>query len=86
MNAFHLILFIKKYTLGGVEVEEQVLQCFKLQSKNNDGGVIRFVDSEWHFMNARQNEIKIDIFNIRTQKSVDINVDLYVSIAFGQLT
>jgi len=61
------------------------LQNFKLTTKNNDAFVLRFVDSEWLFMNTRQNELLFEVENIRTKAQLLEDINFYITVAFGQL-
>ena len=67
-----------------VESREQVLQSFKLITKANDGGVVRFTNSEWFFMNERPSKLIFHFQNLKTNKPLQSDINVYVTVALGQ--
>lgn len=78
-------VFSEAYNLRGeVETYQQVLQCFKLTTRNNDGGLIRFTNSEWFYITNFPNELNFFIENMKTKKNVVGDINIYLTIAFGE--
>ena len=63
---------------------EQSVQSFKLITKANDGGVVRFTNSEWFFMNERPSELIFHFQNLKTNKPLQSDINVYVTVALGQ--
>jgi len=71
---------------GDIETYQEVLQCFKLVTKNQDGGIIRFSNSEWFYINGHPNNLIWSIQKMQTNADIKENIVLTLTIALGKQT